>query len=127
MSEESKAVVRRFVELLQREATRRSGRGVRRAFRLPRLGRDGDVHGLEAFTRALQSFFEAFPDFEDSIEDLIAEGDLVAGRFTARGTHEGLFAGVSATGRRVAFQGINMYRVRDGKIAASGFKRICSA
>jgi predicted ester cyclase len=80
------------------------------------------VHGLAAFKHTLQSFFDAFPDFEDKIEDLIAEGDLVTGRFTARGTHQGHFADVSPTGRRVELQGINMYRIRDGKIVEEWFQ-----
>ena len=122
MSDESKDVVRRFIQLLNEKRLDDLAEVCDQDFVFRGSGGMGDVHGLEAFTRTLQSFFDAFPDFEDTIEDLIAERDLVAGRFTARATHEGLFAGVSPTGTRVAFQGINMYRIRDGKIVEEWFQ-----
>ena len=48
---------------------------------------------------------------------MIAEGDKVAVRFTARGTHKGEFLGIPPTGKQVAWAGINIYRVASGKIA----------
>jgi len=46
----------------------------------------------------------------------IAEGDLIAERFTARGTHQGELLGVAPTGREVVLAGINIFRVQDGKV-----------
>jgi predicted ester cyclase len=43
----------------------------------------------------------AFPDLHFTIEELVAEGDIVAGRLTASGTHEGPLMGMPATGRSV--------------------------
>jgi len=57
----------------------------------------------------------AFPDLHFTIEDLVAEGDTVAGRVTMSGTHLGPFQGIPPTGR--SFQQAQMYfvRFRDGK------------
>lgn len=50
------------------------------------------------------------------IDDLVAEGDKVAGRITAYGTHTGDLFGVPATGREIRVSGIAIWRIRDGKI-----------
>jgi predicted ester cyclase len=51
-----------------------------------------------------------------TVEDMIAEGDTVAFRLTLRGTHEGEFIGVPATGNRIEMTVQNFYRLRDGKV-----------
>jgi predicted ester cyclase len=57
----------------------------------------------EQFSRM---FSKAFPDGQHSVDDLIAEGDKVAARLTARGTHEGEFQGISPTGKPICFTGM---------------------
>jgi steroid delta-isomerase-like uncharacterized protein len=59
----------------------------------------------------------AFPDVHFTVEDMIAEGNKVVGRWTFRGTHEGDFMGIPPTGRKAAVMGIAIYRIADGKIA----------
>ena len=51
------------------------------------------------------------------LEDMIAEGDKVAVRFTLRGTHGGDLMGIPPTGKPVAVTGIDINRIADGKIA----------
>jgi predicted ester cyclase len=58
----------------------------------------------------------AFPDLRVPIEDLIAEGDRVVTRWTARGTHQGELIGNAPTGNRVAVTGIIVDRVSGDKI-----------
>ena len=58
----------------------------------------------------------AFPDLHQTIEEQIAEGDKVAYRWTARGTHQGEFMGIAPTGNRVEMTGISIARLIDGKI-----------
>jgi steroid delta-isomerase-like uncharacterized protein len=73
----------------------------------------GGTAGLMAFNRALRT---AFPDWHSTPEELIAEGDAVAERWTGRGTHRGEFQGIAPTGRRVEVPGVVFYRIAEGKI-----------
>ena len=73
----------------------------------------GGVAGLKAFNTTLRA---AFPDWYSTAEELIAEGDRVAERWTGRGTHRGEFQGIPPTGKQVAVPGVVFYRLRDGRI-----------
>ena len=59
---------------------------------------------------------EAFPDWHSDMHLLVAEDDIVAEHFTASGTHRGEVMGVPGTGREIALKGINIFRIRDGRI-----------
>jgi predicted ester cyclase len=56
-----------------------------------------DLRGVEAGKTFAAEFREAFPDFHGSIDIQLAEGDMVATRFTSRGRHRGAFMGVEPT------------------------------
>jgi len=58
----------------------------------------------------------AFSDLSRTVEDVIAEGDKVTVRITARGTHTGMFQGIPATGKKTEITGIAIRRIVDGKI-----------
>lgn len=74
-----------------------------------------DREGLVAMLAGLQA---AFPDFFLTEHATVAEGDLVASRWTAGGTHTGApFAGLPPSGRSFRIEGMSMYRVEDGRIA----------
>jgi steroid delta-isomerase-like uncharacterized protein len=64
-----------------------------------------------------QRFRAAFPDVRLELAALVAEGDLVAARWTISGTHTGAWGDVAATGRHVRFTGVNFFRLAGGKIA----------
>jgi predicted ester cyclase len=72
--------------------------------------------GREGVRRAFAIFQQAFPDTTHAIEDLIAEGDRVVARITARGTHSGELFGHPPTGRVVTLTGIAIYRLVEGRI-----------
>ncbi len=72
-----------------------------------------DLPALKQFLMVRQA---AFPDQRATIEDLFAEGDRVAKRWTWRGTQTGEFNGIPPTGRQVTLEGIDILRVSDGKI-----------
>jgi steroid delta-isomerase-like uncharacterized protein len=61
-------------------------------------------------------FRSAIPDLRVVVEDMIAEGDKVAVRYTLEGTHEGELFGVPPTGQRLSIKSISVERVSDGKI-----------
>lgn len=90
-------------ELISSEITFRGSLGV-------------SVRGLEDFKGYMRSVRAVFPDFHNSIEDLIAEGDRVVARLTYRGTHKGELFGIVPTGRQVVYAGVAMFRITGGKI-----------
>ena len=79
---------------------------------------DMDRAGLKQMVPA---FYTALPDLHYTVEDLIAEGDKVVSRFTARATHQGEFMGVPATGKVVTFTGIYISRFAGGKCVEDWF------
>jgi len=116
-AESNKAVVRRlFGEVLNPGDLGRAGELIGAGF-VDRGGAPGQAPGPEGFEQANAMLRVAFPDLRLAVEEMVAEGDKVAVRFTARGTHRGEFMGVPATGKRVAWEVISIVRVADGKIA----------
>jgi steroid delta-isomerase-like uncharacterized protein len=77
---------------------------------LPGLGQ-----GRAGMRQLVGSLRAGFPDVQVVIEDMIAEGDEVAVRLRIRGTHEGPFAGVPATGRQVEWTAMQILRFANGK------------
>jgi steroid delta-isomerase-like uncharacterized protein len=77
----------------------------------------GQGSGLEGLRQRATILRTAFPDFHVTIEDLVAEGDKVAVRWTTRATHQGVLFGVPATGVAVTITGMDIYRVAAGKLA----------
>jgi steroid delta-isomerase-like uncharacterized protein len=75
----------------------------------------GNVPGPESVRTVAAMLRTAFPDLHFTIEELIAEGDLVAGRLTMRGTHDGPLMGMPPTGRQVRQAHMHFVRFRDGK------------
>ena len=75
-----------------------------------------DLHGPAEFKVFHATFRGAFPDVRVQMDELIAEGDRVAYRFTATGTHRGGDLGFPATGRQVRFLGMGSVRIVNGRI-----------
>jgi steroid delta-isomerase-like uncharacterized protein len=73
----------------------------------------------EGHKQLLMMFHRGFPDWQETIDDVVAEGDRVAIRVTGHGTHRGEFQGVPATGRRVVATGVGIGRIENGRIAES--------
>jgi steroid delta-isomerase-like uncharacterized protein len=73
--------------------------------------------GPEGFKATARWLRTAFPDLHAVVHETVAEGDLVVGRITLSGTHQGDYMGVPATGRSFSVQHMHMYRVADGKLA----------
>lgn len=77
-------------------------------------GYQGVEPGLESARRFYEGFWTSFPGPQITLEDVFAEGDEVACRFTLRAAHEGEFNGVPPTGRRVELKGITILRFAAG-------------
>ena len=75
-----------------------------------------DIDGRHAFKRGLSAYLAAFRNPLLSIDDLAAEADRVAFRWTLRGTHVGPLLGFDPTGKEVTFSGIIFLRLASGRI-----------
>ncbi len=68
--------------------------------------------GHEGFIEYANQVRSAFPDFKNSVEDIIAEEQKVAACLTFQGTHEGKIFGIEPTGRTIQFVGIGVFVFR---------------
>ncbi len=80
---------------------------------------EGTSSGVEGARQFIEMYRNAFPDTQMTVEDVIAEGDKVVTRWTARGTHQGEMLGISPSGNRVEVTGISVDRIEDGKFVES--------
>ena len=71
---------------------------------------------LEEHKELWQAFITAFPDLAHTIDEIIADGDIVSTRETVRGTHKGEFQGIPPTGKQFAMSAICLWRFKDGKL-----------
>ena len=74
------------------------------------------IQGSRAFRHVLAGFRSAFPDSALRVEEEIAEGEKVVIRWSFSGTHKGNLLGVPATGKKVTWTGVTIYRIVDGKV-----------
>lgn len=114
MSEENKVVVRRFFDLLEHELA------------LPEdlLAPDIQYHvpgtpplDLEAMRMRASEFSSSFSDIHRDVHDLIAEDDRVAFNSTIEMTHSGEYMGIAATGKRLSYLEMGIFRIENGQIA----------
>ncbi len=118
MSEENKNLVRRWFEEVwnQRRVSAidemfdRSGK----AYGFPDA--DQVISGPEEFAEVCKTYHEAFPDMQMTVEDLIAEGDKVAVRWTATMTHLGNGLGFPASSKKARLSGSSFLICRNGRI-----------
>ncbi|MFD3436559.1 ester cyclase [Streptomyces sp. NPDC058685] len=75
------------------------------------------LHGREIWRLGAEAMLEGFPDLKIDVQDMFGADDKVAVRVHFRGTHQGAFQGVEATGRQVSFRSVEIYRVEGDRIA----------
>ena len=114
--EENKQLVRRYQDIYNRNDLDALTQVLADNLLTPRI-MAGVPSGLEGAKAAHRIMLKGFPDFQTTIEDLVAEGDKVAARISMRGTHTGDFVGIPPTGKRVEFTGMYVVRIENGKIA----------
>lgn len=120
MSEENKAVVRRFIEEVWNNGNLDAIDELISEDHVDHdPGREGTPGGREGMRAFVQMYRTAFPDTHIEFSEMVAEGDLVAGPWTATGTHQGELMGMPASGRSIRITGMGMDRLRDGKIVES--------
>jgi len=77
----------------------------------------GTAEGVDNVAALVSGFIAALPDLTATEKDIVAEGDTVAVRYVVEATHQGNLLGIPATGRRVRWEAVDVYRVSNGKIA----------
>jgi steroid delta-isomerase-like uncharacterized protein len=120
-TEENKAIIRRFVEEVQ---CKHNIQLMDELFSTDFYdhGRLSTTHTLEESKQFFAMSFAAFPDMRADIHDQVAEGDKVVTRKTFHGTHQGEFMGIPPTGKQVAFDVIDIFRIADGRIVEHWFE-----
>jgi len=114
--ETNKLAMSRFVEFINTASKQLSVELIspEAVFHVP--GRPEPAQGPEGYLDVIGMMRSGFPDIQWTLEELIAEGEKVAARFTMRGTHQGSFFGAPPTGKKIAVQAMNFYRFSGGQI-----------
>lgn len=115
MSEQNKRVVSELVELFNRHDVNGLN-GLIDDRVVWHGGSFGEIEGLDGFKQLFGAFVGAFPDLRIDLGELVAEGDLIAARWTTTGTQEGEILGVPATGKMATWNEQPIYRVADGTV-----------
>ncbi len=72
--------------------------------------------GIEGAKTTITGHKKSFPDWNEEIVDIIAEGDKVVTRYKSTGTHQGVFNGIDSTGNKVTIYETSIYRIANGKL-----------
>jgi steroid delta-isomerase-like uncharacterized protein len=114
-TETNKAVMWRFLQFINTASEKLAEELISpdAVFHVP--GRPEPMRGPAGYLAIIGMMRGGFPDIQWTLEEVIAEGDKVAARFTMRGTHRGAFFGVPPTGKTIAVQAMNFYRLSGGQ------------
>jgi predicted ester cyclase len=119
MSEQNKALVRRFFEEVWNGRNLAAIDGIFEPNYVAHGRPPSLPPGPEGLKRRIAMTHAAFPDGRMTVEDQIAEGDIVVTRWTARGSHQGEYLGAPPTGRQVTIHGVDIDRIAGGRIVES--------
>ena len=112
----NKEIVRRFSDELWGQGNLAAGDQLLAMDLIEHNPLPGQAPGREGHKQVVALFRSAFPDLHVVTEDLVEEGDRVALRWKAEGTHRGDLMGLAPTGKRVTLTGIEILRINGGKI-----------
>ncbi len=114
--EANKASMHRFTELINTASEKLAGELIapEAIFHVP--GRPEPMRGPTGYLAIIGMMRAGFPNIQWTLEEMIAEADKVAARFTMRGTHQGTFFGVPPTGKKIEVKAMNFYRFAGGQI-----------
>ncbi len=114
--EQNKALIHRLNEELWNDGNMAALDQIFAADFVDRTAFPGSAPGREGLKQLVTMFGAAFSNTSSTIDDLVAEGNKVAWRWTFRGTHTGPFMGIPATGNTITFTGITIDRIAGGAI-----------
>ena len=76
----------------------------------------GTVEGTENMAGLFRGVFNAIPDLHVAEQEVIAQGDTVVVRVVVEGTHKGNLLGIPASGKHLRWDGVDLYRLANGKV-----------
>ncbi len=76
-----------------------------------------ETKGREAFRKYMKLVRATFPDFHNTIQELVAEGDTVVARLTYHGTHRGEMFGIAGSQKKITYAGTAIFKIADGRVA----------
>ncbi len=114
-AETNKLVMHRFLEFINTASEKLAQELIspEAIFHVP--GRPEPLRGPTGYLTILGMMRGGFPDIQWTLEEMVAEGEKVAARFIMRGTHRVTFLGVPPTGKTIAVQAMNFYRLSGGQ------------
>jgi predicted ester cyclase len=121
-TEKNKAIYRSFIQQVFNEGRLDSLGDFLSPSYVYRDAPPGTPVGAEGIKQIVSLFRAAFPDLQITIEQQVAEDDLVCSRTTTRGTHKGEIFGMAATGKSVTVPGLTMVHVVDDRLVESWVK-----
>lgn len=112
----NKLSMRRFTEFINTASEKLAAELISpdAVFHVP--GRPEPMRGPDGYLAIIGTMRGGFPDIQWTLDELIAEGDKIAARFTMRGTHQGAFFGVPPSGKKIEVRAMNFYRFSEGQI-----------
>lgn len=111
---ENKAVIRRWFDMINKHDLSMINEIVSDDYGLNEFGME--LKGPEALKQAFTLGFAGFPDLRYRIDDMVAQGDKVAVRYTRTGTHKGEYRGFAPKNKWTTVTGAFFYRLAGGKI-----------
>lgn len=115
-TEENKAIIRRVYEEVINQGDFAVADELFPSNYVYRAPGSPEFRGPEGFKQLIGTYRNAFPDLHLTVEEVVAEGNTVVSRYTARGTHQGELMDIPPTGKQVATPGIVITRFADGKM-----------
>ncbi len=76
----------------------------------------GTVEGVENIIGLFRGVLSAIPDLHLTVQEVIAQGDTVVARVVVEGTHKGNLLGVPASGKHLRWDGVDLYKLANGKV-----------
>jgi steroid delta-isomerase-like uncharacterized protein len=118
ISQQNKTLARRWFEDLWNRVDLDAAAEILSAVFVEHLTHERE-RGIEELKEYVTIYRNAFPDIQNTVEKIVAEGNIVAVLWRSRGTHHGEFMGFGPTGREVTFTGMRQFRIAENKIAES--------
>jgi steroid delta-isomerase-like uncharacterized protein len=123
--ESNKQLMNRFVEFINTANGQLANELINRDARFYVPGQPEPMRGPGGYLAIIGMMRSGFPDVQWTLEEMVAENDKVAARFIMKGTHQGAFFGVPATGKSIEVQAMNFYRFSNGKLLKNMVSPIC--